>query len=130
MNVRMRALDHTLLILRSQRMAAVATLTSFAFFRWCSRAAGALVEVKGVTSRCDRKVQPCVGLSVPAADVPGLPGSRISMTRSKPSHPQHTASNYCTALPVCSPGPVLPAQCQDVNTALLTLHTVCAHGYV
>lgn len=86
--------------------------------------------MKGGTPRCDREVWPRVALGVPAADTPGPPGSGISMTRSKPSHPQHTAPNYCTALPVCSPGPVLAAQCQGVNTALLTLHTVCAHGYV
>lgn len=89
-----------------------------------------LVEVKGVTSCCDRKVWPCVALSVPAANTPGLPGSGISMIRSKPSHPRHTAPNYCTALPVRSPRPELPVQCQDVNTTLLTLHTVCAHSYV
>lgn len=86
--------------------------------------------MKGATSRCDRKAWPCVALCVPAASTPGLPGSGTSMTRSKPSHPQHTAPNYCTALPVCSPGPVLPAQRQGVNTALLTLHTVCAQVYV
>lgn len=88
------------------------------------------VEVKGATPRRDTKVWPHVAVGEPAANTAALPGSGISMTRSKPSHPQHTAPNYCTALPVCSPGPVLPVQCQDVNTALLTLHTVCAHGYV
>lgn len=51
------------------------------------------------------------------------------MTCCKPSHPRHTAPNYCTGLPVCTPRPVLTAQCQDVNTALLTLHTVWAHSY-
>lgn len=43
---------------------------------------------------------------------------------------QHTASNYCTALPVCSPGPVPTAQRQGVNTALLTVHTARARRHV
>lgn len=37
-----------------------------------------------------------------------------------------TAPNYCTGLPVGTLRPALTAQCQDVNTALLTGHTVCA----
>lgn len=78
------------------------------------------------SERCD--LWPRVELGTPAAATPGLPGSGVSMTRSEPSHLQHSASNYCTALPVCSPGPGLAAQCQGVNTALLTLHTVCARG--
>lgn len=70
---------------------------------------------------CDGGMASCRGLV--------LPGSGISRTRSEPSHPQHTTSNYCTALPVCSPGPVPTAQRQGVNTALLTVHTARARRH-